>query len=561
MTNSNLLKQAFILVIACASLLALPWLERPFHTRGEPREALVAQSMLKTGNWISPPAYDGAVPSKPPFSHWLIAIASLPGGEVTEATSRLPSAVAIIVFSAAFFAFLSKRLSQNVALATSLILLSSSEWFRAASTCRVDTILATSMAGAMLALYAWWERDFKGIPWLALVLTSFAALTKGPVGIVLPVGLFSLFCWIQGGLSARILLPIALRGLYVTVPVALVGSVWYILGYLDRGEAFIDKIRYENFERFTSQMADEPHKHSAVYMVGMLFLGLLPWSIPLILATLAAFMRGDLSLKGVLQRSLSKWRSLSPLYQYSWIVSLGVFVFFCIPSSKRSVYLLPMYPCAALLIEGALRRIATHAVKFFTIPAKIITAVAAFILVCAVVLNITKVLGVSLDPSALLESMRVTKLLSVLLILALILWLANQVSREAFHRPVEKLAGAVLLAVVAISFFIYDSVAWQLSPKKWLNDPALVKALNSEPNPRLLSFGSEAYGASFYLERPFSRAAPGGDIPTGSLVFMEARKLQDFQQQLGLRSEEVTRYSSGLESSKKDVVVVRVVGE
>ena len=97
-------------------------------------------------------------------------------------------------------------------------------------------------------------------------------------------------------------------------------------------------------------------------------------------------------------------------------------------------------------------------------------------------------------------------------------------------------------------------------PKKWLNDPALVQALNSEPNPRLLSFGSEAYGASFYLERPFSRAVPGGDISTGSLVFMEARKLQDFQQQLGLRSEEVTRYSSGLESSKKDLVVVRVVG-
>jgi len=181
--------------------------------------------------------------------------------------------------------------------------------------------------------------------------------------------------------------------------------------------------------------------------------------------------------------------------------------------------------------------------------------------VCAVVLNITKISGVSLDPSALLESVRVTKLLSALLIPALILWLANQVSREAFHRPIEKLAGAILRAVVAISFFIYDSVAWQLSPQKWLNDPALVQALNSEPNPRLLSFGSEAYGASFYLERPFSRAAPGGDIPAGSLVFMEARKLQDFQQQLGLRSEEVTRYSSGLESSKKDVVVVRVVGE
>ena len=179
----------------------------------------------------------------------------------------------------------------------------------------------------------------------------------------------------------------------------------------------------------------------------------------------------------------------------------------------------------------------------------------------ALILNITKVAGVALDPNALLDSVRPVKCLSVLVILVLTAWFANSVSRETLARPVEKLAGAVLLAVIVISFFIYDSVAWQLSPKRWLSDPALVKALNNQPEPRLLSFGSEAYGASFYLGRPFSRAAPEGEIPTGSLVFMEARKLPDFQRQLGLRSEEVTRYSSGLESSKKDVVVVRVVGE
>jgi 4-amino-4-deoxy-L-arabinose transferase-like glycosyltransferase len=111
MSTSSSTLRSFYFVVVLAIALSVPWLGRSFHTRGEPREALVAQAMLATGNWISPPAYDGAVPSKPPFSHWLIALSSLPSGKVTETTSRLPSAVAFVLFSAAFF-FISSEARQ-----------------------------------------------------------------------------------------------------------------------------------------------------------------------------------------------------------------------------------------------------------------------------------------------------------------------------------------------------------------------------------------------------------------------------------------------------------------
>ena len=49
-----------------------------FHTKGEPREAIVAVSMLQNDNWILPINNGGDIAYKPPFFHWCIAALSLP---------------------------------------------------------------------------------------------------------------------------------------------------------------------------------------------------------------------------------------------------------------------------------------------------------------------------------------------------------------------------------------------------------------------------------------------------------------------------------------------------
>ena len=45
-----------------------------FHTKGEPREAIVADTMLDTNNWILPENIGGEFAYKPPFLHWCIRI-------------------------------------------------------------------------------------------------------------------------------------------------------------------------------------------------------------------------------------------------------------------------------------------------------------------------------------------------------------------------------------------------------------------------------------------------------------------------------------------------------
>ncbi len=85
----------------------LPWIATgDFSTKGEPREAAVAVSMLETGNWTLPKVYADEFAYKPPMVHWLMAICSLPQGYVSELTARLPSALAYTALMAIVLIFL-----------------------------------------------------------------------------------------------------------------------------------------------------------------------------------------------------------------------------------------------------------------------------------------------------------------------------------------------------------------------------------------------------------------------------------------------------------------------
>ena len=92
----------FLVLLLAACLMLLPFLGlTDYHTKGEPRESIVAYSMLESGNWILPENNGGDMAYKPPFFHWMITLFSVVGGAVSEYSSRLPSAVALIVMEKA----------------------------------------------------------------------------------------------------------------------------------------------------------------------------------------------------------------------------------------------------------------------------------------------------------------------------------------------------------------------------------------------------------------------------------------------------------------------------
>ena len=188
----------WFLVLVCFITLFLFLGDTLFNTRGEPREAVVALSMLKEGNWILPINNGVDMAYKPPFFHWLIALFSLPIGHVTEYTSRLPSALALSVMTIATYRFFAKRSGQSVALLTALVLLTNFEVHRAGVACRVDMVLTCMMVLSLYQLYKWVENNLKGLPIWAVLCLSGAFLSKGPVGAALPLLVVAVYALIKG---------------------------------------------------------------------------------------------------------------------------------------------------------------------------------------------------------------------------------------------------------------------------------------------------------------------------------------------------------------------------
>ena len=94
--------------------------EADFHTKGEPREAAVALSILQQDNWILPINNGVDIPYKPPFLHWCIALVSLLVGTVTEYTARFPSALALAAMVMLGYVFYSRRGNRQVAFVAAL---------------------------------------------------------------------------------------------------------------------------------------------------------------------------------------------------------------------------------------------------------------------------------------------------------------------------------------------------------------------------------------------------------------------------------------------------------
>ena len=325
-----------------AILMLIPFLGlTDFNTKGEPREAVVAYTMLEHGNWILPINNGGDIPYKPPFFHWCIAFFSLIIGHVNEFTSRLPSAISLILMTIGGFTFFAKRKDTKTAAIAAILTLTSFEVHRAGTNCRVDMVNTAFMVGAMYLLYRWWEKGQKQLPWLAILCMSGATLTKGPVGIILPCFVMGVFMLTQRENFWGIVWRMMLTALFSL----LIPLCWYYAAYLQGGDAFLQLVAEENIGRFMGKMTYESHENPAWYNILTLITGWLPYTLLLLFSLFILPWK---------KFSKSKWvanmKQATPLQIFTWLAFLLVLFFYCIPKSKRSVYLLPCYPFMAYLI-------------------------------------------------------------------------------------------------------------------------------------------------------------------------------------------------------------------
>jgi 4-amino-4-deoxy-L-arabinose transferase-like glycosyltransferase len=308
----------------------------PFYTKGEPREAVQVWDEVNRSEWILPLRNGVDLPSKPPLFHWLGGAASVANGEVNELSCRLPSAV-LATFSVLLVLWLgAKKWGPAAGVYAALILATNFEWMRAATTSRVDMTLTAFLIGALVALDRITAAPQPTTAQLAgfYVCMGLAALGKGPVGILLPALVTVVYLGARGDVARLRRMRVIAGGLFAVV----IASWWYALAIAHAGWPFVQKqILVENFGRFFSAGASGAgHQHPFYYLVGGFFAGFFPWS---------AFLP---SLAIYLHRCRGRLESRGYLYPLVWF--LTVFVFYSISQSKRTVYILPVYPAASLLL-------------------------------------------------------------------------------------------------------------------------------------------------------------------------------------------------------------------
>ena len=335
-------KKALWFVTILAIVMLIPFLGlTDFNTKGEPREAVVAYTMLEHGNWILPINNGGDIPYKPPFFHWCIAFFSLFIGHVNEFTSRLPSAISLTLMTIGGFVFFAKRKNTQTSLIAAILTLTAFEVHRAGVNCRVDMVNTAFMVGAMYLLYRWWEKGKKQLPWLAILCMSGATLTKGPVGIILPCFVMGVFMLTQRENLWGIIWRLGLTAVFSLI----IPFCWYYAAYLQGGDEFLRLVKEENIDRFMGKMSYESHENPAWYNLLTLITGWLPYTLLLLFSLFILPWK-----KFSKTRFVENAKKATPLQVFTWLAFLLVLFFYCIPKSKRSVYLLPCYPFMAYLI-------------------------------------------------------------------------------------------------------------------------------------------------------------------------------------------------------------------
>jgi 4-amino-4-deoxy-L-arabinose transferase-like glycosyltransferase len=330
---------AAALLLLCAVLYLPPVLATPFFTKGEPREGLVVRHMVEEGDWVLPKRDSGngwAIASKPPFFHWLGALASLVTGRTSEVAVRAPSVLLGTAAILVIWGVGRTILPPAAALAGAVVVATTFEWIRAVSSARVDGTLAALMTAGLMLLYRGYVQG--GLSRTeALATYSFlaaATLTKGPVGFILPGVVLAMALLVQG----KILLLRRFHPILGAAVILGLAGAWYLAAWQIGGDAFVQKqVLKENVFRFLgASRLRSGHEHPFYYYLPTFAAGFLPWT-PFLLAALAGAVR-----------SSAARRDPRTVFLLVWIGA--VLLFYSVASAKRSVYLLALYPAAGLLV-------------------------------------------------------------------------------------------------------------------------------------------------------------------------------------------------------------------
>ncbi len=377
-----------------------------------PDEALYAEparEMIVTGEYITTLLNYVVRFTKPPLCIWAMAGCYQIFG-VNEFAARFFGAACAVVLVAITYLSMSRYISLRAAIFGSLTLASAPLFVFTAREAITDMPLSLFGAGTQLAFFHASQSKFKrrGALYLGYVLIGLAVMTKGPVGLVLPVAILLAWHTLKGDLWSAFKSYQPLTGALIVAAIAL---PWFVTEiYITKGAYFQEFIIRENFQRFTTVV--DAHKQPVYYHLLAMLGGFFPWTVYLpqaMVATLAGYiiaLRGSRStgaiaatsssseisgpgiallpanVRGLLTRSRDYIEALDvsgrlALYCILWATI--TLVFFSASVSKLLPYTLPAFPALAILVGCEFERCLNRqsAFKHLALPLLVVMLVYA----------------------------------------------------------------------------------------------------------------------------------------------------------------------------------------
>jgi len=349
------------LVLGLAAVLFFARLGARALWSSEFRWAEIAREMQLTGNYFWPTINGRLYYDKPLGTYWLVVAATWITGGINEAAARLPCAFAGMLAIALLISIGRRLYDFKTGVVAGFILATSFSFvfFSRSASADVETIAGELAA---LTIFLRHERNQDGwwvVPlWLVMALTS---QMKGLLGFVLPIAVIGPYCVLADGWAelGRALLagPLRQRLRWIVdrnrwffnwktpLAIAIAGAIYYVPFEISQRMTGSGKglsmVYRENVQRYF-----EPFDHRGpIYLYTYVIFALMaPWSALLPAALVQA-------------HRLAPTDSARPRSdRFTMAMFWATFVFFTLSGSRRSYYILPILPAAAILVARLLDR-------------------------------------------------------------------------------------------------------------------------------------------------------------------------------------------------------------
>lgn len=323
-----------IAVLIAVILFAVPGLNHGLWLPDEPRVAGICSEMARTGDFLIPHLNGEAFLEKPPLYFAGAALFSTIMQTGNEVPYRLASLFFGLLAIGLTFGMASRRHGRIAGVMAAGILASSWGFFRISRWILVDSALVFGVSLSLFAYLELQERSSVGRAVLFGAGVGLSFLAKGFVGPAM----------ICAAIAADVIrtkdlgILSRLRPVSVLAVVCTIIAAWIGVLFAEGGGDFVRHAIYvNNFMRFTGapEAASLGHHNGMFYYLDLLPEGLLPWTLLFIPALVSAV------------------KNFRHNPYISWVI--GPLILLSLASTKRGIYLVPLFPAVALMVASWLK--------------------------------------------------------------------------------------------------------------------------------------------------------------------------------------------------------------